>query len=59
MGVRIDGECDVGSCMDIIQIAIGTFHTVRLKSDGTVVAVGPEGGDWDFRQCDVGDWMLN
>ena len=28
--------------MDIIQVAAGGYHTVGLKSDGTVVAEGLE-----------------
>jgi len=35
-------ECDVGDWTDIIQVAAGDLHTVGLKSDGTVVAVGLE-----------------
>ena len=31
------------------------MHTVGLKSDGTVVAVG----DIHWGQCDVGGWDLN
>ncbi|TET42282.1 MAG: hypothetical protein E3J60_02815, partial [Dehalococcoidia bacterium] len=34
------GQCDVGSWIDITQVAAGYEHTVGLKSDGTVVAVG-------------------
>jgi len=37
---------------DITQVAAGHRHTVGLKSDGTVVAVGAT-NEW---QCDVGDW---
>jgi len=35
-----------------IRIAAGRYHTVGLKSDGTVVAVGFEGSHF----CDVGSW---
>jgi alpha-tubulin suppressor-like RCC1 family protein len=45
-------ECNVGDWTDITQIAAGTWHTVGLKSDGTVVAVG----DNHFGECDVGNW---
>jgi hypothetical protein len=45
-------ECDVGDWTDIIQVAAGYSHTVGLKSDGTVVAVG----DNEYGQCDVGNW---
>jgi len=34
------------------MVAAGSYHTVGLKSDGTVVAVG----DNDIGQCDVGGW---
>ena len=34
------------------MVAAGWYHTVGLKSDGTVVAVG----DNDYLQCDVGGW---
>ena len=37
---------------DIIAVAAGSFHTVGLKSDGTVVAVG----DNVDGLCDVEDW---
>ncbi|MBT2282536.1 RCC1 repeat protein [Paenibacillus polymyxa] len=33
-------------------IAAGRRHTVALKSDGTVTAVG----DNDYGQCDVSGW---
>jgi alpha-tubulin suppressor-like RCC1 family protein len=45
-------ECIVGGWRDISQIAAGTWHTVGLKSDGTVVAAG----DNHFGECDVGGW---
>lgn len=32
--------------------AAGVWHTVGLKKDGTVVAVGKN----ETRQCDVSDW---
>ena len=37
------------------MVAVGTLHTVGLKSDGTVIAVGYN----DFGQCEVGGWTLN
>jgi alpha-tubulin suppressor-like RCC1 family protein len=39
--------------MDITQVAAGGDHTVGLKSDGTVVAVGRN----YLGQCNVGGWM--
>jgi hypothetical protein len=46
-------ECNVGDWTDIIQVAAGWHHTVGLRSDGTVVAVG----DNRWEQCDVDNWM--
>ena len=37
---------------NIIAISAGAGHTVGLKSDGTVVAVGSNA----YGQCDVEDW---
>ena len=34
------GQCDVSGWRDIVAVAAGKFHTVGLKRDGTVVAVG-------------------
>jgi alpha-tubulin suppressor-like RCC1 family protein len=64
-GNNTEGQCDVGNWTDIIQIdtvggaytadspiAIRYPHTVGLKADGTVVAVGNN----EFGQCNVGDW---
>ena len=38
--------------MDIIQVAAGLYHTVGVKVDGTVVAVGYN----DSGQCNVSGW---
>ena len=35
------------------QIAVGNYHTVRLKGDGTAAAVGLN----TYGQCNVGSWM--
>ena len=36
----------------IVAIAVGSNHTIGLKSDGTVAAVG-----WnEYGQCNVSDW---
>lgn len=44
-------EADVvNSWEDIIEVAVGCYHIVGLKADGTVVATG--GG----RECDVSGW---
>ena len=37
---------------DVVEVAAGAYHTVGLKSDGTVVAVGYN----DYGQCNVGSW---
>jgi len=36
------------------QVSAGYYHTVGLKSDGTVVAVGNN----DYGQCDVSGWNI-
>ena len=46
------GELDFEDWTDIKEIASGGSHTVGLKSDGTVVAVGNNNSG----QCDVGEW---
>ena len=45
-------EFEVGDWTDIIQVAAGVAHTVGLKSDGTVVAVGYN----EYGCCNVGGW---
>lgn len=47
-----NGQCDVDSWTDIVAISAGQYHTVGLKSDGTVVAVGEN----SYGQCDVDSW---
>jgi alpha-tubulin suppressor-like RCC1 family protein len=42
--------CNQPECTPVV--AASGYHTVGLKSDGTVVAVG----DNYYRQCDVGSW---
>lgn len=43
-------QCDVSGWIDIVAIAAGTNHTIGLKLDGTVVAVG-----WnEYGQCNGG-----
>jgi alpha-tubulin suppressor-like RCC1 family protein len=52
-GINFDGtEVGIG-WTNIIQVAAGWRHTVGLKSDDTVVAVG----DNSYGQCDVGGWI--
>ena len=46
------GQRNVSEWTDIIQVAAGNNHTVGLKSDGTVVAIG----DNEYGQCNVSDW---
>ena len=46
------GQCDVSGWKDIVAISAGDYHTVGLKSDGTVVAVGRN----EKGQCNVSDW---
>ena len=45
------GQCGVSDWTDIVAVSAGHYHTVGLKSDGTVVAVGYN----SYGQCDVSD----
>jgi len=45
-------EFEVGDWTGIIQVAAGAGHTVGLKSEGTVVAVGYN----EYGCCNVGGW---
>jgi hypothetical protein len=51
-GLNTDGQCDVGSWENIIEIAAGGYHTVGLDTGGTVIAVGSNA----YGQCDIGEW---
>jgi hypothetical protein len=54
VGDNREGQCNVGSWTDIIQVAPGSAHTVELRSNGTVIALG----DNSEGQCDVSGWNL-
>jgi len=45
-------QCDVSGWTDIVAVAVGDYHVVGLRSDGTVVATGTNG----YGQCDVSEW---
>lgn len=46
------GQQQIESWEDIVQISMGQCHTVGLRSDGTVVAIGSN----HCGQCDVEEW---
>jgi alpha-tubulin suppressor-like RCC1 family protein len=52
VGNNDDGQLDVDSWTGIQLVAAGDWHTVGLKADGTVVAVGYN----YYGQLDVGSW---
>jgi len=52
VGLNGYGQCNVSDWKDIVAIDVDTSHTVGLKADGTVVAVG----DNDDGECNVSDW---
>jgi len=54
VGYNYYGECNVTGWTGIVQIAASGGHTVGLKADATVVAVG----DNTYGQCDVSGWDL-
>jgi hypothetical protein len=39
-----------------MQVVAGVYHTVGLKTNGTVVCTGPIGGSYDYGQCNVSGW---
>jgi alpha-tubulin suppressor-like RCC1 family protein len=53
MGDNDYGQCDVGAWTDILQIAAGYGHTIGLKFDGTMVAVGH---NIPYGQCNIDGW---
>ncbi|MEE8619826.1 MAG: hypothetical protein V3T06_01950 [Dehalococcoidia bacterium] len=55
MGSNDWGQCNIGGWRSISQVAVGHVLTVRVKSGGTVVAVG-----WNiYSRCDVSKWDPN
>ncbi len=55
-GTRIpnyySGQCDVNFWADVVAIAAGYYHTLGLRSDGSVFAAGY----MDEPECKVGAW---
>lgn len=52
-GLKTDyGQCNIEDWRDIRQVVTSMDHTVGLKSDGTVEAVGNN----EYGQCDVSNW---
>ena len=45
-------ECDVSDWKDIVAVSAKSYHTVGLRADGTVVAVGSN----SCGECNVSDW---
>lgn len=52
LGNNTYGQCDVASWTNIVQVAVGEYYVIGLKSNGNVVAVG----DNSYGQCNVGSW---
>jgi alpha-tubulin suppressor-like RCC1 family protein len=46
------GQCHTSDWRDIVAVSAGDHHTLGLKVDGTVVAVG----DKEYDQCNTSDW---
>jgi hypothetical protein len=42
VGHNDDGQCNTYAWTDIVDVAAGNYHTVGLRTDGTVLAAGPE-----------------
>lgn len=51
-GYMQHGQTEVSEWTDIVAVSAGLFHSVGLRKDGTVVAVG----DNSNSQCEVGEW---
>ena len=53
-GLNKHGQCDVSGWRDTMAIAAGSHHTIGLRSDGTVTAVG-----WnEHGQCNAAGAIL-
>lgn len=52
VGDNKDGQCNISDWRDIVSVSAGNYHTVGLKSDGTVIVVGSN----KYGQCDVSGW---
>ena len=52
VGYNEYGQCDVSQWTDIVAISAGGFHTLGLKSDGSIVATGRN----ESGQCEVQGW---
>ena len=50
--IIFDNRSDVSGWCDMIEVSAGDRHTVGLKADGTVIAIG----DNSFGQCNVSSW---
>ena len=52
--VDTQNACDPVEWRNLVAVACGSRHTVGLRADGTLLAVGQN----DNGQCNVGDWKL-
>ena len=60
------GQCNTEDWTDLIAVAVGPYHTVGLKRDGTLVATGVTDRDESAEdphifggQCDVEGWRVS
>ena len=49
VGINTYGRCKVSDWTDIVAIAAGSAHTLGMKADGTVLAIG----DNILNQCSI------
>lgn len=51
-GWNLYGQCEVSDWYDIVDVTTGYAHTVGLRADGTVLAVGNN----QSGQCNISHW---
>lgn len=50
-------QCDLQGWRDIVEVAVGNYHTVGLRADGTVITNKVEGFWTSFGQDKTDDWQ--
>lgn len=59
VGFNGNGQCEVSTWNDIVEVSADTFHSVGLRRDGTVVSTQIKGDSvqrFNVGQCNVSSW---